>query len=297
MRIKSRRAVEPVSGERQRSGWRAMACGSRMGAVGSSGAGTGSPPRGCDQEGGVSCPLAACGHSTLLRLLCIGVGAHPRPRGDARIAGCRRRRPLLRPAAACPVAAPRSHPPALPGTQVTLQTAHNPNMLRMPVCRSPAACRRRAPHPPPTPQPEAVRAAIQEIVRQPLDRLGEALQGFTWEFESKVGVWLGPCIVCGEACAAAPCASSGSVPPRRVAYPRTGQRPWRRMPARGPSLAFAHVCATLLPLRCTPLGLAAAACRRCCVCCTAVAGAAAGHRCRATHSCLPSPTPAAAARP
>ena len=34
-------------------------------------------------------------------------------------------------------------------------------------------------------QPEAVRAAIDAVLAQPLDALGEALQGFTWEFESK----------------------------------------------------------------------------------------------------------------
>ncbi|KAI3425184.1 hypothetical protein D9Q98_008953 [Chlorella vulgaris] len=33
--------------------------------------------------------------------------------------------------------------------------------------------------------PEAVRAAVEAVVSQPLDAVGDALQGFTWEFESK----------------------------------------------------------------------------------------------------------------
>jgi hypothetical protein len=36
-------------------------------------------------------------------------------------------------------------------------------------------------------QPEAVRAAVEAVTSEPLDRLGEALQNFSWEFESKVG--------------------------------------------------------------------------------------------------------------
>lgn len=35
------------------------------------------------------------------------------------------------------------------------------------------------------PQPEAVRSAIDAVLAQPLDTLGDALQGFTWDFESK----------------------------------------------------------------------------------------------------------------
>jgi E3 ubiquitin-protein ligase HUWE1 len=33
--------------------------------------------------------------------------------------------------------------------------------------------------------PEAIRSAIDAVLAQPLDALGDALQGFTWEFESK----------------------------------------------------------------------------------------------------------------
>ena len=36
-------------------------------------------------------------------------------------------------------------------------------------------------------QPEAVRAAIDAVLARPLDQLGDALAGFAWEFESKVG--------------------------------------------------------------------------------------------------------------
>jgi hypothetical protein len=31
-----------------------------------------------------------------------------------------------------------------------------------------------------------VRAAVEAIVSQPLDKLGDALKGFTWQFEAKV---------------------------------------------------------------------------------------------------------------
>lgn len=42
-------------------------------------------------------------------------------------------------------------------------------------------------------QPEAIRAAVEAVASEPLEHLGEALQGFTWEFESKVCVWGGGC--------------------------------------------------------------------------------------------------------
>ena len=51
------------------------------------------------------------------------------------------------------------------------------------------------PHPtPPALQPEAVRAATEAIVSQPPERLGEALAGFTWSFDTKVGL-----VLCGNA--------------------------------------------------------------------------------------------------
>lgn len=57
----------------------------------------------------------------------------------------------------------------------------------------PHAARRPAKLTPPPPpllpslhvQPEAVRSVIDAVLAQPLDALGDALQGFTWEFEPK----------------------------------------------------------------------------------------------------------------
>lgn len=68
-------------------------------------------------------------------------------------------------------------------TMPALRSAAAQPCRRMPAC----SCRRHSSfHRCPAPvQPEAVRAAIDAVLAQPLDALGDALQGFTWEFESK----------------------------------------------------------------------------------------------------------------